>query len=65
MNTETNADIRQAAKAAGVRLWQIADKIGIADSSFSRRLRYELPNDKKQEIFAIITKLQKEQQTNE
>ncbi len=60
-----NTDIKQAAKAAGVRLWQIADKIGIADSSFSRRLRYELPNDKKQEIFAIITKLQKEQQTNE
>ena len=60
-----NTDIKQAAKAAGVRLWQIADKIGIADSSFSRRLRYKLPNDKKQEIFAIITKLQKEQQTNE
>lgn len=60
-----NTDIKQAAKAAGVRLWQIADKIGIADSSFLRRLRYELPNDKKQEIFAIITKLQKEQQTNE
>lgn len=54
-----NTDIKQAAKAAGVRLWQIADKIGIADSSFSRRLRYELPDSQKQEIYAIIAELQK------
>ena len=54
-----NTDIKQAAKAAGVRLWQIADKIGIADSSFSRRLRYELPDNQKQEIYAIIAELQK------
>ena len=54
-----NTDIKQAAKAAGVRLWQIADKIGIADSCFSRRLRYELPDSQKQEIYAIIAELQK------
>lgn len=59
MNTAANTDIRQAAKAAGVRLWQIADKIGIADNNFSRRLRRELPDSQKQEIFAIIAGLQK------
>lgn len=59
MNTAANTDIRQAAKAAGVRLWQIADKIGIVDNNFSRRLRRELPDSQKQEIFAIIAGLQK------
>ena len=59
MNTAANTDIRQAAKAADVRLWQIADKIGIADNNFSRRLRRELPDSQKQEIFAIIAELQK------
>ena len=54
-----NTDIKQAAKAAGVRLWQIADKIGIADSCFSRRLRSELPASQKQEIYAIIAELRK------
>lgn len=52
-----NQDIRRAAAASGVRLWQIADACGIADSSLSRMLRRELPTTKKQEIFAIIGKI--------
>ena len=37
-----NNDIRLAAAGAGVCLWQIADALGIADNSFSRKLRKEL-----------------------
>lgn len=37
-----NVDIRQAAKAAGIRLYQIAAEIGLNDGNFSRRLRREL-----------------------
>lgn len=56
----TNIDIRQAATGAGVKLWQIADALGIADSSFSRKLRKELPQEDKKRIFSIITELSRE-----
>ena len=55
-----NMDIRQAAAGAGVRLWQIADAIGLNDGNFSRKLRQELPDDEKQKIFGIIEDLAKE-----
>lgn len=55
-----NQDIRRTAAGAGVKLWQIADALGIADCSFSRRLRKELPDDEKTKIFAIIEGLAKE-----
>lgn len=52
-----NHDIKKAASAANVKLWQIADELGIADCTFSRKLRYELPADEKQKIFDIIREL--------
>lgn len=55
-----NQDIRRTAAGAGVKLWQIADALGIADCSLSRKLRKELPQNKKEEIFNIIQKLSQE-----
>lgn len=55
-----NVDIRNTAAGSGVRLWQIAEALGIADCSFSRKLRKELPEDEKQKIFGIIKDLSKE-----
>lgn len=52
-----NDEIRRAAAAKGVRLWQIAEACGIADTSLSKLLRRELPLEKKQEIFAIIDEI--------
>lgn len=52
-----NKDIRERAKAAGVKLWQIAEKLGILDSTFSRKLRYELSEAEKEKIFNIIDEL--------
>ena len=56
----TNQDIRRTAAGAGVRLWQIAEALGIADCSLSRKLRRELPPEEKQKIFSIIRELSKE-----
>ena len=50
----SNEEIRRVAAGAGVRLWQIADALGIADCSLSRKLRKELPQAEKEKIFAII-----------
>lgn len=55
-----NLDVRRAAAGNGVRLWQIADALGIADGNLSRKLRKELPDDEKKAIFAIIQNLSQE-----
>lgn len=52
-----NKDIREYAEKHNVRLWQIASKLGINDGNFSRKLRVELPQDKKVKIKAIIDDL--------
>lgn len=52
-----NLDIRQAATEKGVKLWQVADRLGIADFTLSRKLRYELSQEEKTRIFAIIKEL--------
>ena len=58
--TQTNQTIRDAAKAAGVYLWQIADRLGTVDTYFSKMLRKELPPDKQAEILHIIAELEQE-----
>lgn len=55
-----NHEIREAAEKRGVRLWQIAGKLGINDGNFSRKLRYELPENEKQKILDIINELAEE-----
>ena len=55
-----NQDIRRTAAGNGVRLWQLADALGIADSSLSRKLRRELPDEEKKKILSVIAKLAKE-----
>ena len=56
-----NQDIRQAAAGAGIKLWQVADALGIADCSLSRKLRRELPAADKEKIMEIIENLSKEE----
>ncbi|MCL1874113.1 MAG: hypothetical protein FWF85_08365 [Clostridiales bacterium] len=55
--SKANMDIRQEAQEEGVYLWQIADKLGIQDSTFSRKLRRELPNPEKERIYGIINQI--------
>jgi len=53
-----NDEIRKAAKDAGLKLWEVADALGMqSDSAFSRKLRRELPQDEKTKIFSIIEQL--------
>ena len=52
-----NQDIRSRAKARGVMLWEIAAELGVNDGNFSRKLRRELPDDLKTEIYSIIDRV--------
>ena len=53
-------DVRRAAAGAGVKLWQIAAELGIADCNFSRKLRNELSAEEKQQVMEIINVLSQE-----
>lgn len=56
-----NADIRAAAKQAGVFLYAIANKLGVSEPTMTRLLRRELSDDKKRQIKRIIAELSVEQ----
>lgn len=55
----TNQNIRSAAKSAGVFFWEIAEKLGMQDSAFSRKLRRELPEAEKTRVLDIIEEIAK------
>lgn len=57
-----NKDIKTRAKEKGVFLWEVADKIGMIDTAFSRKLRHELPQAEKDRIFSIIEEIAAEKQ---
>lgn len=57
MGKIANTEIRLAAMAAGVKMYQVADYLKIHESNFSRILRNELPEERKAEIMAAIKKL--------
>lgn len=55
-----NLEIRNKARIENVPLWKIAHELGITDSTFSKKLRFELSEDETQKILTIIDKLAKE-----
>ena len=57
---KANMKIREKARNSGVRLWQIADALGMQESLFSKKLRKELPEDEQERILNIIDDLAKE-----
>ena len=52
-----NLEIRSAVEDAGLRFWQLADALAIAESTLSKRLRHELPEDEKERILTVIRQL--------
>lgn len=59
-----NADVRTAAKNAGVFLYQVAAAMGISEPTMTRKLRFELPDEEKQTIFEIIDKIANNRNNN-
>ena len=56
-----NVDIRHEVTDAGLHLWQVAERLGIADYSLSRRLRHELSTKEKNQIRSVITRIKEEE----
>lgn len=55
-----NLDIRNEITNSGLNYWQVAEGIGVSDSTFSRLLRHELSDEKKEEIRAAIQQITSE-----
>lgn len=62
---QANMEIRIAAKNAGVKLWEVAEAIGISDGMFSRKLRRELPEAEQRKILSIVADLARRKEAEE
>ena len=49
-----NQEIREALNKANMKHWELADSLGIADSTLSRKLRHEITGEEKEKILSII-----------
>ena len=49
-----NEFIKNYAKACKVKLWQVAEALGMHDSNFSKMLRHQLTPEEEHRIFEII-----------
>lgn len=58
--SKPNIDIEIAIVRAGLKKYQIAERLNINDSSFSRKLRKEFPLQDKKRIIKIIEDLKRE-----
>lgn len=56
-----NQEIRETAKQKGVRLWMVAEKLGITDATFSRKLRKPFSTEERTRVLAIIDELAQEE----
>lgn len=52
-----NMAIRESAQKSGVRLWEVAYALGVEDSTFSRKLRRELPAQEQEKILRLVTEI--------
>ena len=54
-----NLEIRLAICKAGLFHYQVAEALGMHETSFTRKLRKELPDDEKTKILEVIDRLSK------
>ena len=55
-----NRNIRRAIRESGHYQWEVAELLGISEGLFSRWLRRELPEEKKQKILQVVAKLKED-----
>lgn len=60
-----NKTIREYAKISSVKLWQVAEALGMQDSNFSKKLRHPLTSTEEQRICEIIDTIAAKQETKE
>ena len=56
----TGSELRNRIVQSGVKIWQVAEAFGVADSTFSKKLRYDFNDADTERILAIIEQLKAE-----
>ena len=59
-NSVANADIRKEAETAGVKLWQIAAKLGVHSCTLTVWLRQEMSAERKAQVKQAIAEIKEE-----
>ena len=54
---KANTDIRISAATKGIKMWQIAEAIGVSEGKFCRMMRTEMPQKTKTDILSVIEKI--------
>lgn len=49
-----NEEIRRHAKENGVFLWELAARVGVTDSTFSRKLRRQFSREETEKLLSLI-----------
>lgn len=52
-----NTEIRTEIMRARLHHYEVAKEMGMYDSAFSQLLRYELPDEKREEVLAAIRRI--------
>lgn len=51
---KSNQDVRNYAANHKVLLWECAEKLGMADTTFSKKMRREFSAEEKKKVFSVI-----------
>lgn len=57
---KANHKIREAAKQANVKHWEIAARLGVSEQTFVRWMRSQMSSEKEETILKTIDELKKE-----
>ncbi|MCR5835508.1 MAG: hypothetical protein K6G88_03250 [Lachnospiraceae bacterium] len=55
-----NRELKLYAASKGVRLWQVAEKFGITDAAFSRKLRKEFSREDAEQFKKYVDEISSE-----
>ena len=55
--SQVNTDFREYAKSKGARFWQIADKLGVSEATFTRMMRHELTAEEKRKMMKAVDEI--------
>lgn len=55
----SGAEIKKRILSSGLKLWQVAEKFGYTDSTFSKKLRHQFSDSDTARLLQIIEELKK------
>ena len=58
-NLYNGSEVRQYILDNGILLWKVADKLGISDGNFSRKLRHNFSEEDYNKIVSAVDELSK------